>query len=391
MDNPVFFAPMKSFNYLFAGAGCAGLSLVYYMLQSKQLKDSSILLIDPCLDQLPTKTWCYWAEEPLEIHPTSSKIHSWKYLSIQSSSQKIKKDLGKLKYFHINSADFFESIFSKIRQYENVTLLKDSVVNLIENKNTIQIETLRGVFFTAEHVFDSRINLEKPDAKRKLKQVFSGWTIETSADLFDPTTITMMDFGTPVENKFDFIYVLPFSKNKALVEFTAYSSLPISEKTRENSLQNYLEKFTNNTPFTVSLTESGVIPMSTLPVSNHHTKRITPIGTAAGWTKASTGYTFHTIQKRTKKMIQILESKSNFSVIPGRPKRFNFYDNILLNIAHKWPNQLPQVFFNLFGSSSAEMVLRFLNEETSFWEEIKMLNRLKFKIFLKSLVQYETR
>lgn len=90
-------------------------------------------------------------------------------------------------------------------------------------------------------------------------------------------------------------------------------------------------------------------------------------------------------------MIQILESKSNFSVIPGRPKRFNFYDNILLNIAHKWPNQLPQVFFNLFGSSSAEMVLRFLNEETSFWEEIKMLNRLKFKIFLKSLVQYETR
>lgn len=389
MDNPVFFYPMKSYNYLFAGAGCAGLSLVYYMLQSKQLKDSSILMIDPCLDQLPSKTWCYWAEKPLDIHPDSSNIHQWNALSIQSNSQKIQKELGALRYFHLNSSDFYDSIFSKIRAHENVTLLKDSVVELREYRNQIEVETaLNGVYKT-DFVFDSRISTEKNCTKPQLKQVFAGWTVETQDELFDPNTITMMDFGAQSNPKFDFIYVLPFSKNKALVEFTAYSADPISEKTLEQSLQKHLIKLTQNKPFTISFKETGAIPMSTSVSNQRISDRIISIGTAAGWTKASTGYTFHTIQKKTKELVQIMESKNDFSELSIKSKRFDFYDNILLNIAHKWPSQLPQVFFNLFGTSSPEVILRFLNEETSLWEEIKMLSRLKFKIFIKSLIRYE--
>jgi lycopene beta-cyclase len=381
---------MKSFHYLFAGAGCAGLSLVYYMLQSKQLKDSSILLIDPCLDQIPSKTWCYWAKEPLEIHPKNSTIHHWNSLSIKSNRKKIQRELGSLRYFHLNSNDFYESIFSKIRQFENVTLLEDSVLEMKEIDGLIEVKTAKNGVFNSEFVFDSRLNNEKKDNKKTLKQVFSGWTIESVDELFDPNTITMMDFGAQTEDKFDFVYVLPFSKNKGLVEFTAYTSEPISEKTLEKSLQNHLERLTNNRPFTITFRETGVIPMSTSVTPSFISKKIIPIGTAGGWTKASTGYTFHTIQKKSQELIQKLESKESFLSLNSKPKRFNFYDNILLNIAHKWPNELPNVFFDLFGTSTPETVLRFLNEETSIWEEIKMLSKLRFKIFIQSLIQYET-
>jgi lycopene beta-cyclase len=380
---------MKSFQYVFAGAGCAGLSLVYYMLQSNQLRNSQILLIDPCIDQIPSKTWCYWAKEPLEIHPKNLAIQEWKLLSIKSNNQKIQKELGTLRYFHLNSKDFYESIFSKIRQFENVTLLKDSVIEMEEIDGLVKIKTAKNGFFDSDYVFDSRLGNEKKESKKTLTQVFSGWTIESVDDLFDPNTITMMDFGNQTDDKFDFVYVLPFSKNKGLVEFTAYSSEPISEKTLERSLQNHLERLTNSRPYTITFRETGIIPMSTLITPKPISKKILPIGTAAGWTKASTGYTFHTIQKKSKDLIQKLESKKSFLDLNSKPKRFDFYDNILLNIAHKWPNKLPSVFFDLFGTSSPETVLRFLNEETSIWEEIKMLSKLRFKIFIKSLFQYE--
>lgn len=82
---------------------------------------------------------------------------------------------------------------------------------------------------------------------------------------------------------------------------------------------------------------------------------------------------------------KVLSSESN------HPSRFKFYDNILLNIAHKWPEKLGGVFLELFQSSPPADVMRFLNEETSFTEELKILSKLRFSIFIKSLMRYEAR
>jgi lycopene beta-cyclase len=59
---------MDSYDYIFAGSGCAALSLVFHLNRSS-LSKKRILLIDPLINQVPDKTWCYWAKEPLAIHP----------------------------------------------------------------------------------------------------------------------------------------------------------------------------------------------------------------------------------------------------------------------------------------------------------------------------------
>jgi lycopene beta-cyclase len=381
---------MESYEYIFAGAGCAGLSLVYYMLESKQLKDSKILMIDPLSGNIPNKTWCYWSENPLAIHPVESKIFKWDNLEFKSGERTLKKHLGNLYYFHLNSLEFFNSILNKIQRYSNVTILKDSVTEIKSSEDKVILVTTNNGKFIGDFVFDSRLNPIGNFYNKQMNQLFSGWTIESETELFDPETITMMDFAGEGKNNFDFFYLLPFSKNKALVEFTVYSVDPITEESLETELRKYLSKLTNNQDYKIVFRETGIIPMSTQVNPNLHSDRIIPIGTNGGWTKASTGYTFHTIQKNCTQLVAKLESGNFKGLKIRKSSRFKFYDNILLNIVHKWPERLQDLFFNLFETSKAETVLRFLNEDTGFGEELKMLSKLRFKIFIKSLLKYES-
>jgi lycopene beta-cyclase len=199
-----------------------------------------------------------------------------------------------------------------------------------------------------------------------------------------------MEFPEEDSKLFEFFYILPFSETEALVEFTCYSQSEIKEEKLKSILESYLEKLTKGTTYTISFRESGIIPMSNKLTPIQKSNRIIKIGTAAGWTKASTGYTFHTIQKNCEQLVKQLESKKTGNFYLPRSSRFIFYDNILLNIAHKWPSQLQGLFLNLFKTSSADVVLRFLSEETSFKEELQLLTKLRFPIFIKSLLNYES-
>lgn len=379
---------MNHYDYIFAGAGCAGLSLVHYLLESN-LKESKILLIDPLGDSIPNKTWCYWAEKPLRIHPTAH-THFWNNISFLSGESKITKTLGKLNYYHLNSHDFYLSILEKIKNHPNVNLIQDEVLELIENGNIVEVKTKVNNTFSTTQVIDSRLNSAEITSKASLKQIFTGWRIRTEKAIFDPSSVILMEFPKKISDQFEFIYILPFSKTEALVEYTAYSKSSISEHELKDSLENYLKANLGNTPYEITFRESGVIPMSTqrnpLPKQN----RVLKIGTAAGWTKASTGYTFHTIQNNCQAIVEALEAGKVENLNFASPSRFAFYDNILLNIAHKWPNKLQNLFINLFTTSSADLVLRFLSEETTFKEELKLLGKLRFPIFIKSLLNYET-
>ncbi|WP_146064338.1 lycopene cyclase family protein [Algoriphagus boritolerans] len=379
---------MESYDYIFAGAGCAGLSLLHYLLES-ELKDSKILLIDPKINEIPDKTWCYWAENPLEIHPTEH-IHSWNNLSFISNKSKITTNLGNLNYYHLNSLDFYRSIFKKLENHPQIKLVQDEVIELAEAKDTVIVKTKNQGFLQANQVFDSRLNENDFKSNSSLKQVFSGWRIKTESELFDPESLILMEFPEGNSPEFEFFYILPFSKTEALIEYTLYSKEAVSDKKLKTSLENYLTKNLGHTPFEITFQESGIIPMSTRLKTPKAQKKVLKIGTAAGWTKASTGYTFHTIQSNCKKIVKALEQGDILKLQIKRSARFAFYDNILLNVAHKWPERLQGIFLDLFTSSSADVVLRFLNEETSLTEELKLLGKLRFSIFIKSLMSYET-
>jgi lycopene beta-cyclase len=375
---------MERYDIVIVGAGCAGLSLMYQLLNSS-FKNSSILLIEPDTS-IPNKTWCYWAEAPLPIHP-KEQAHSWDQISLELANQKISKDLGALKYFHLSSKDFYNSIFELISRHPNVSVLNDQAIEISQVANQAKIKTKNGRTLESALVFDSRLPQEA-HKDPALKQIFLGWRIQVDQPTFNPGQITLMDI-LPSESSFEFFYILPFSSTEALVEFTTYSKSRPSETFLAEKIETYLKSKFDLKDYQVSYKENGVIPMSTRIASKNLSETIIPIGTAAGWIKASTGYGFWNIQKNCQQLVQAMEKRESPSNQKFTSGRFAFYDNILLTIAHRWPGRLQHIFMNLFQTSSAESVLRFLSEETKFGDELRLLSRLKFPIFIKSLLNYE--
>lgn len=375
---------MERYDIVIVGAGCAGLSLVHHLLDSS-FKDSSILLIEPDTT-IPNKTWCYWAEVPLPIHPTN-QIRFWNQISLESGNQNVSKGLGSLKYFHLSSTDFYKSIFSLIAKHPNVKVLEDQVLDISQEASRASIRTKTGRRIESRLTFDSRLPQEAQD-ETSLKQIFLGWRIKVDQPTFDPEKITLMDI-LPSDSSFEFLYILPFSESEALVEFTTYSKSRPSEAFLAEKIKTYLSSKFGLTSYQVSYEENGVIPMSTKIGSKSPSATIIQIGTAAGWIKASSGFGFWNIQKNCRQLIEAMEKNESLQDQKFTSGRFAFYDNILLTIAHRWPGKLQQVFLNLFQTSSADSVLKFLSEETDFGDEIRLLARLKFPIFLKSLLHYE--
>jgi lycopene beta-cyclase len=376
---------MKKYDYILAGGGCAGLSLVYHLLESS-LKESQILIIDPNQGEIPNKTWCYWSKEALPIHPQSARF-SWNSFYLKDEAQQLTKPLNELSYHHLNSHDFYAHVLEKIRQFPNVHFLKEEVVALTPTGTEIQVTTHTADSYNASFVFDSRVESNDSD-QSILKQVFIGIRIKVSEPLFDPKKWGLMDFETRPSNGFDFIYTLPFSAHEALIEYTAYTTEERSEEELLKELQEFLNQKYGSIAYDIQFQESGKIPMSTRNFFNSVSPRHIPIGTAAGWTKPSTGYTFAPIQENCAAIVASLERGELTNLHFPRKSRFVFYDNILLTIAHRWPKRLPGLFLNLFSSSRPELVFRFLSEKTTFSEEIRLLSGLKFGIFLKGLLRY---
>jgi lycopene beta-cyclase len=191
-----------------------------------------------------------------------------------------------------------------------------------------------------------------------------------------------MDFRVDQSNGTTFVYVMPFAANRALVEYTLFTKDLLKQEQYDIGLRNYLSQYLQTDKFTITEEEFGVIPMTNyrFPVSNGH---IINIGTAGGQTKPSSGYTFRFIQKHSAAIVQQLIKRQS-PVSSTGPGRFRFYDSTLLNILQH--NKLPghEIFTTLFKKNKPQHVLRFLDNESSLMDELKIISSLPTLPFLKA-------
>ena len=53
----------SNFDYIIAGGGLAGLSLLYYIINDTNLKNKRVLVIDSVEKNQNDRTWCFWEKE----------------------------------------------------------------------------------------------------------------------------------------------------------------------------------------------------------------------------------------------------------------------------------------------------------------------------------------
>ena len=363
--------------------GCAGLSFAAHLIQSGKFSDKKILLIDKAPKIQNDRTWCFWENENGIFQNIVYK--SWSRVWIRSMEMEKLLSLHPYSYKLIRAQDFYEYCLALIHQQPNFEI-KYAAVTSVQNEGQTAIAKTESETFVADYIFNS-ILFQKPLLKEKeimLLQHFKGWVIETDETVFNPTEATLMDFRIKQDKGTNFVYIMPFSERKALVEFTVFSKSILESEEYETALKNYIHQFITTGNYKIVEAETGVIPMTNhafAPVQG----RIINMGTVGGQTKASSGYTFQFVQKHAARLVSSLIKKKNpFIPRPTGFRRFHFYDSVLLYILEKEKLPGAKIFSRLFKKNKPQQVLRFLDNESSIIDEVKILSSLPTLPFLKA-------
>lgn len=364
-----------NFDYIIAGSGLAGLSLLYRILKEENLSDKNILVLDSASKTQNDRTWCFWEKEegPFE----SIVCHYWETLQFFSPTVTKKFLMKEYRYKMIQSGDFYQFVLDFVKGFKNVTFSMEPIEDIREEGEYAVVKTTQGSY-SASYVFNSTsIFYPKMEEENTLLQHFLGWYIRTEEDFFDPKVGTLMDFTLPQTHGTTFMYVLPTSNREALVEYTLFTERVLEQEEYEQALKSYMKEKLGIASYEITHSEFGIIPMSLAKFPAHlgKNKRIINIGTAGGYTKPSTGYTFQFVQKHMNKLVAQLKNKQSPVVdLSFREKMFEWYDRTLLEVLLTKSLSGEKIFTSLFGQVEPERILAFLANESGFWEEFKIRN-----------------
>jgi lycopene beta-cyclase len=370
-------------DYIIAGSGLAGLSMLYHLLKDDKLKTKNILLIDPVKKKDNDRTWCFWEKQkgPFEhlVH------HQWKTLQFYSHDVSRKFEMKQYRYKMIQSGDFYNHVLGLAEKFDNVVFSNEKILEINDNGQTAEVKT-NARTYTSAYVFNSTgLFYPKMDEKNTLLQHFMGWYIKTSAPVFDSNVGTLMDFRLNQKHGATFMYVLPTSSTDALVEYTLFSEKTLKEDEYIRELGKYIKNELKINDYEITHREFGVIPMTKarfkryLGVEN----RIVNIGTAGGFTKPSSGYTFQFVQKHLAQVAERLKNNQSPAIKPSlRERMFYWYDMTLLEVLLSGKLTGEQIFSSLFGKVDPERILAFLANESTFWEEFKIRNSVPVMPFM---------
>jgi len=373
---------MQHYHYIFTGSGLSALMTVYEMLLSGKFKNKSILLIDENTKKANDRTWCFWDENNLFDEIVSKK---WNQAIFANEKFNRVLELTPYQYKKINGLDFYELVFKKISEHKNIHFLNEKVVDFTELGNHCVVKTKEETF-TCNKIFNSIYNPEVVTAQNKfplIQQHFIGLFIKSKDAVFTPNCATFMDFSVEQKGNTRFMYVLPTSSTEALLEYTLFSKDLLSKEEYESEIKKYIENL-GITEYEIIEKEQGNIPMTCYPFWKHNTKNAINIGSAGGWTKASTGYTFKNASKKSKALVQFLKSESDFTKFHKKDK-FWFYDLLLLDILSSKNELGSKIFSSMFKKGSSTVIFKFLDEETSIWEDLQVIWKCPKMLFVKAL------
>ncbi|MFH6992953.1 lycopene cyclase family protein [Flavobacterium sp. FlaQc-48] len=372
------------FNYIFTGTGLSALMTVYKMVLSGKFDDKSILLLDEDTKKTNDRTWCFWAKEETVWNSVISKKWNSALFANENFSRDL--DLKPYQYNQIRGLDFYNFVFDELSKHQNITFLNEKVTDINELETHVFVGTEENRY-TCGSLFNSIYTKAFALSQTKypvLQQHFVGWFVKTEEEIFNPEQATFMDFSIEQRGNTRFMYVLPISKTEALIEYTLFSENLLPKEEYEDEIQIYLRNLGTD-QYQIIEKEQGSIPMTCFPFWKKNTNRVLNIGTAGGWTKASTGYTFKNSDKKSSELVGFLQNENLKMSAFHKKNRFWFYDLLLLDILYRHNELGSAVFLSMFKKGNPALIFKFLDEETSLIEDLKVILKCPKLPFLKAL------
>ena len=353
---------MKEFDYIILGGGCAGLSLAYALEINKKLNDKTLAIVETRDKYKRDKTWSFW--KVTDHNFDNCVIKSWNNFSINSKLGSHEVINNEYPYQSIDSGLFYEKVLNQLKQNKNIQFFK----------NIDQLNLNSSIIFNSIP--------SKKNYQTNLWQHFKGIEIETPIDIFDDGIFNLMDFDCDQRDNVHFFYTLPFTKNKALIETTWLSKMDDkSLKDYDIQLEKYIKETLKIKNYKINYQEEGAIPLF-YPLNKSEKNKIN-IGSAGGMTRLSTGYTFLNIQDHSKYITNNIEKIQNTKAY-HIGKKYEFLDNIFLNVLKNNPDKMPKIFLNMFKVSS-KTVIKFLSNKSNIFEDLGIILKMPKWIFIKNI------
>jgi lycopene beta-cyclase len=370
------------FDLVILGGGCAGLSLSM-ALAERGASCPHTLVIEPRTEYMNDRTWCYW-HDPCVPSPYAIQ-HRWQTMRVAHAGQCVSLDCGSTPYQLLAAQDFYAAAQASIDRQPNIALRRGtSVVGEPSCSDGVwNIRTSSGNV-TARSVVDTR----PPQVPRRdgatLWQSFYGEEIECSTAVFDPLSIDLMNFLAPNARDVPFVYVLPVTATRALIEITVFGATPLAPRELSAQLEAAVAQRVGNAAFTTLRSEHGILPMGLTDSPDSAHKSYARVGVMAGGARPSTGYAFQRIQRWAGECAHALVSCG--LPVGHQPDSFplRVMDQIFLDVLRANPSRGGEIFFSLFSRAGPARVIRFLSGTAGLVDTLAVVAAMPVPPFVRA-------
>lgn len=274
------------------GGGSAGITL------AAKLKSCSAVVVEPRTPIERDCSWALWADSDQEQQLAPAIKGSWKQWRLIDHQSEVRHCSNHYRYTSLSAAQYITHCEGNLT--EGVALVRAAAEDIVTAGDGGSF-TAAGQHYRAAQLYDSR---PPKMAEDSLKQHFLGWEIRTKSTIRHPDVATLMDFRVDQSRGLHFIYVLPFSDRRLLVESTMISKNFEDKAWYRQAITQWLRE--QNIEIEENLgEETGVIPMQTVAPLD---AGIATIGAASGAVRLSSGYAFTGIQAQITKLAEGISS-----------------------------------------------------------------------------------
>jgi lycopene beta-cyclase len=378
------------YDLIIIGAGAAGLSLLLALDETKYTQ--SVKLVERSSGPQNDRIWSFWNNNSVPDYLKAIITREWQTWAISTDDSSYSMSHAYHRYCSIRSESLMKLVLERMQTKNHIDIEFDCDVMSVESVNDHALVTTQRSQLTARWVVDTR----PPPLKTNhngLLQCFYGEEIVTEGKVFNPSAVKLMQQLASSELGIEFIYILPFSANHALVEFTCFSPIVLERSVLQARLKTRIQEIVGSQEYKVERKECAVLPMYNVNENtNNKNRHIIYAGIAGGAMRASTGYSFLACQRWAKQCASELKSRQSLSastplsLFTPINSVYQKMDRLMLTVLRNDMGIGVTLFVQMFKKVKPARFARFMTEQATIIDFMCVIWAMPKFAFLRALL-----
>jgi lycopene beta-cyclase len=391
-------------DLIIIGAGAAGLSLLLSLDDLNYPYNVTVLERNngPSNDRI----WSFWdntlkAKKCPNIPSYINAIisHKWSNWTLTTDQRSYAMGNSAYQYCSLRSEDLSALAQKRANENPKFNIIYNCDVTSLSSHDDLCSVTTRSEQLIAHKVVDTR---PPPIDKNHdgLLQCFYGEEITVEAEVFEPTSVKLMHQLKHSVLGLEFVYILPFSAEQALVEFTCFSPHSIAKPLLKARLAEIIKDLVKEHKYFIERTESAVLPMyiinkntpntdyntqdQTTHIAALNTRNIRFAGIAGGSMRAATGYSFLSSQRWANQCAYQLNYYNVFSNHEPISAIYRSMDMIMLKVLRDDLSMGVKIFEQMFKKVKPDRFARFMIQQATFFDFLHVIWAMPKTPFFKA-------